>query len=361
MADFDDLINDAENFENDYNDEPDIPDEFLQEKVIESKKRVLENDQSHSNETDKRVKPAGCLADYFVNNNQSPSNDNGSKTVKNSNQQSNYSNQQSNYSNQQSNNTNQQSKGNHDNSQQSNYGTNTNTSVNNNESATVEEKGPLCACGMKSVSKTTFKEGPNKDRKFWICGQDRDSQCKFFEWRDALNSFDSEAPNQQQQFKSTGPNVFDEEKGPLCQCGQGSISKTTFKEGANKDRKFWVCGQDYDSKCKFFEWRDTPKPQAQSMGSNSMNHQQQQQQQKPISAGPQCKCGIPCVSRTTTKEGPNQGKAFWVSLLIISALTYSTYIFILYKPLISSFSCIVSLWNKIYRFIPIDRCINKFE
>jgi hypothetical protein len=279
MSDFD-LLNDAENFEDEC-EEPDVPDDFLP-KEIESKKRVLDNDNSSESNrntgNDKRVKPAGCLSDYFVDNNVSQLTQKSSQG------------------------------GNNDFTKQSDYGANKNGNGNTSENTMVEEKGPLCACGTSSISKTTFKDGPNKDRKFWVCGSDRDSQCKFFEWRDALNSFDSDATNQQQQSKSAGPNGSEEEKGPQCSCGTSSISKTTFKEGPNKDRKFWVCGSDRDSQCKFFEWRDTPKSQPQNMSFNAGN----QQQQQPASSGPNCKCGIPGVSRTTTKEGPNKGKAFWV-------------------------------------------------
>jgi hypothetical protein len=283
MSDFD-LLNDAENFEDEY-EEPDIPDDFLEPKEIESKKRVFDNDNSNES-SDKRVKPASCLADYFVDNNLSQltqSTDNSSKKSSQG--------------------------GNDDFTKQSNYGTDKN--ANSNAGGDTKEKGPLCSCGTSSTSKTTLKDGPNKDRKFWVCS---DSQCKFFEWRDALNSFDSDSTTQQQQQnKSAGPNGNEEEKGPQCSCGMSSISKTTFKEGANKDRKFWVCGADRDSQCKFFEWRDVPKPQPQNMSSNSGN----QQQQQTTSSGPQCKCGIPCVSRTTTKEGPNKGKAFWVNSLFL--------------------------------------------
>ncbi|KAJ8037131.1 DNA topoisomerase 3-alpha [Holothuria leucospilota] len=42
----------------------------------------------------------------------------------------------------------------------------------------------LCQCNQAAVERTVQKEGPNKGRKFYVCGKPRDNQCKFFQWAD---------------------------------------------------------------------------------------------------------------------------------------------------------------------------------
>ena len=37
-----------------------------------------------------------------------------------------------------------------------------------NQDASADIAGPNCMCGISTVSKTTLKEGPNKNRTFWV-------------------------------------------------------------------------------------------------------------------------------------------------------------------------------------------------
>ena len=46
---------------------------------------------------------------------------------------------------------------------------------------TIVER-PLCEHGKPSWLLTVKKEGPNKDRKFFACGEHVENQCHFFEW-----------------------------------------------------------------------------------------------------------------------------------------------------------------------------------
>ena len=41
---------------------------------------------------------------------------------------------------------------------------------------------PLCEHGKPSRLLTVKKEGPNKDRKFFTCDEQKENQCDFFEW-----------------------------------------------------------------------------------------------------------------------------------------------------------------------------------
>ena len=79
MSDFDDLIGDAENFQ----EEEEADDYFIAEynaaAVVQTKKRALDDKDDDNNAdslAEKKVKPPGCLADYFNNTNEPfPQND----------------------------------------------------------------------------------------------------------------------------------------------------------------------------------------------------------------------------------------------------------------------------------------------
>lgn len=120
------------------------------------------------------------------------------------------------------------------------------------------------------------KEGPNKGRKFWVCGQDDESQrCGHFEW-------DNE---------NDGPEA------PACdKCGDAAVLRSVKKEGPNEGRYFWTCSQPMDAttRCGFFQWAS------------------------PMPGAPKCEAGSSYASRcdgatlrTVKKEGPNKGREFW--------------------------------------------------
>ena len=48
--------------------------------------------------------------------------------------------------------------------------------------APLTETNAKCKCNVDAASRITQKEGPNKGRQFYTCGNDR--KCNYFEWAD---------------------------------------------------------------------------------------------------------------------------------------------------------------------------------
>ena len=141
MGDFDDLVDDAENFRGE---EEDVDDYFVAEHkvAITTKKRSVddENDDSHSAPSiGKKAKPPGCLADYFIDTAE-PFQSNGQLSSSTSSIE-----------------------------QKVVYTADPAfTDQNSSKDSDDGEKRPQCFCGLSSMSKTTLKEGPNKNRMFWV-------------------------------------------------------------------------------------------------------------------------------------------------------------------------------------------------
>lgn len=138
---------------------------------------------------------------------------------------------------------------------------------------------PKCNCGVPSRRVTAQKEGPNKGRSFYRCG-DSTKECGYFAWVD-------------EPLRIAGPN---------CDCNKPSVSRTVTKEGQNHGRTFFSCSlpQDDNSRCTFFAWEDEA---AAAHNANSFTHHR--------ATGPNCDCNKPAVSRTVSKEGPNNGRTFF--------------------------------------------------
>ena len=140
-----------------------------------------------------------------------------------------------------------------------------------------------CACGQPAVLLNVKKEGPNQGRGFFKCAkQHPDQPCSFFEWAD-------EPPRGAQMAPGAPPmpGMPQLPPGPLCPCGQPSLSLTVKKDGPNQGRNFYKCAQ---NQCGYFQWAD----------------------QEPDPQGPPCGCGVPSVRRIVQKEGPNRGRPFMV-------------------------------------------------
>ena len=136
MGDFDDLIDDAENFHGEELAEEDVDDYFVAEHkiAVTAKKRAVDDendDNCHSaSSIGKKAKIPGCLADYFIDTAE-PFQSNGQ--------------------------------------QSSNTSSIEQKVVYTADSAiTKQNASPLCFCGISSMSKTTLKEGQNKNRMFWV-------------------------------------------------------------------------------------------------------------------------------------------------------------------------------------------------
>lgn len=129
MCDFDNLLEDAENFQ----EEEDVDDDFVAEfNQVNNKKRALVDVDSIDV---KKAKAPGYLADYFVD------------TVESVNPKASAS-----------------GKGSYSDFSNKREG----SSQPSDNEVLASEKGPNCMCGIGSVSKTTLKEGPNKNRMFWV-------------------------------------------------------------------------------------------------------------------------------------------------------------------------------------------------
>ena len=80
---------------------------------------------------------------------------------------------------------------------------------------------------MKMV---TDKEKENFGRPFFVCPHKR-NPCNYFEWGD-------------QKIPET----------PLCEHLRACRMFTVKKEGPNKNRRFFCCGERDENRCKFFQW-----------------------------------------------------------------------------------------------------------
>lgn len=140
-----------------------------------------------------------------------------------------------------------------------------------------------CTCGQPAVLLNVKKEGPNQGRGFFKCAkQHPDQPCSFFEWAD-------EPPRGAQMAPGAPPmpGMPQLPPGPLCPCGQPSLTLTVKKDGPNQGRNFYKCAQ---NQCGYFQWAD----------------------QEPDPQGPPCGCGVPSVRRIVQKEGPNRGRPFMI-------------------------------------------------
>ena len=135
MSDFNDLVDDAENFEEEENVDDYYPAEFSI--AASSNKRA--NDDDYSQPNNKKAKQVAHLAYYF------------SDTIESRHEKESKFEEKKMNSSETSYN-------------QNNYGVSQSTDDKNSN----QSRGPNCLCGSVSVSKTTLKEGPNKNRLFWV-------------------------------------------------------------------------------------------------------------------------------------------------------------------------------------------------
>ncbi|ORX38825.1 putative DNA topoisomerase type I [Kockovaella imperatae] len=110
---------------------------------------------------------------------------------------------------------------------------------------------------------------------------------------------------------------------PTCECDVPAVQRTVMRDdSAHKGRTFWTCAKPMgdSGKCGFFAWTDEevnaragpsrgrtspappPSKRLRTMGPSTRDNHDEVLR---------CDCGLEAVSRTTTKEGPNQGRTFW--------------------------------------------------
>jgi DNA topoisomerase III len=108
------------------------------------------------------------------------------------------------------------------------------------------------------MTRTVVKEGVNKGRQFYKCGNG--DACPFFAWADAPVSGSSRSAT----FASTAttnrapPNRVSSSSEKTCNCNppKKAVQREVMKEGNNKGRKFWACPNPISDSCGFFDWAD---------------------------------------------------------------------------------------------------------
>lgn len=123
-----------------------------------------------------------------------------------------------------------------------------------------------CRCNVPAGERTVVKEGPNKGRRFWTCSNS--GQCDFFEWMDGPSSGSSLLRD---ASLNTAP-----KKMPIGRAVRILLSNTGFQLTDNQ--------QYSDSSAMHNDTHDVRR----------------------------CKCDMTAVQKTVVKEGPNQGRKFWI-------------------------------------------------
>jgi DNA topoisomerase-3 len=136
----------------------------------------------------------------------------------------------------------------------------------NTAPAEGESVSPLCQCQTPSVRKVVQKDGPNKGKPFFACGQPRDSQCGFFQWDNQTGPSKQIHGPSESVCSNSSAAVASAEPSVNCRCMEPAVLRTVQKEGPNRGKMFWSCSKPKDSICNFFQWNDydiaaaAPKP-----------------------------------------------------------------------------------------------------
>ncbi|KAF1333777.1 DNA topoisomerase 3-alpha, partial [Globisporangium splendens] len=152
---------------------------------------------------------------------------------------------------------------------------------------------PRCSeHGLECVEREVVREGPNTGRHFFACPLPQGQQCDHFSWADAP----------------------DTSSGPVVKCSghdEPCNERVVKKEGPNKGRSFYSCRHDQTETCGFFLWKDEAANEQSRAPSGTPAAQRFRSQDS--SPAPQCPGhSLPCVLRTTRKQGDNYGREFYV-------------------------------------------------
>jgi hypothetical protein len=170
----------------------------------------------------------------------------------------------------------------------------------------AEEAVPNCECNKPAICRIVAKEGPNNGRYYFSCATqvENGNQCKYFAWEDELGS------SAHRTDPSSKSSTAQSTTAPICGCGQPAVHLRTTKEGPNNGRYFFACPapRDDNNRCNYFVWED-------ELGSSSTHRQGPSPitstAQSSTTLAPMCDCGKPAVHLRTTKEGPNNGRYFF--------------------------------------------------
>ncbi|KWU47267.1 prokaryotic type I DNA topoisomerase [Rhodotorula sp. JG-1b] len=113
---------------------------------------------------------------------------------------------------------------------------------------------------------------------------------------------------------------------PLCNCPETAAERTVSKEGPNRGRKFFGCAKPIGEGCGFFAWADDqgpaqvgPRAQGNGRAAGAVVPRKRAAPAQPAYAAHAgdddddacCNCGLKAARLTVSKEGPNQGRAFY--------------------------------------------------
>lgn len=119
----------------------------------------------------------------------------------------------------------------------------------------------LCDCGDVAKLINVRKTAPDKGRRFFICPNSGENDCKFFKWIDD-NQTGTEHDTPVNSFASLIDDFTDSvsltnsSHGVTCYCGDTAKFLTVKKNNENKGRKFYACPKPKNTECGFFEWAD---------------------------------------------------------------------------------------------------------
>ena len=103
-----------------------------------------------------------------------------------------------------------------------------------------------------------------------------------------------------------------------CSCGTPAASRTVRKEGPNKGRDFFCCSKPQGEQCGFFKFADEVVAGGSQTGGGARaafgggGGDEAGRYAEGAVDPPVCQCGQVKVMRTVRKEGPTQGKQFFV-------------------------------------------------
>ncbi|KAI5123889.1 hypothetical protein M0805_005705 [Coniferiporia weirii] len=135
--------------------------------------------------------------------------------------------------------------------------------------ASSTSAGVVCRCNVPAGERTVVREGANKGRRFWKCGNT--DQCDFFEWIDgpSQSSTSGVAPRSAPPQRSyPDSNIMRNNSNgsrpatpaQLCKCEMTAVLRTVVREGPNQGRKFWVCPNSERARCGYFVWDEGTGP-----------------------------------------------------------------------------------------------------
>lgn len=167
----------------------------------------------------------------------------------------------------------------------------------------AEEAVPNCECNKPAICRIVAKEGPNNGRYYFSCATqvENGNQCKYFAWEDELGS------SAHRTDPSSKSSTAQSTTAPICGCGQPAVHLRTTKEGPNNGRYFFACAapRDDNNRCNYFTWEDELGASSHGQSATSSTFATQS------TSGPMCDCGKPAVHLRTNKEGPNCGRYFF--------------------------------------------------